>query len=157
MLAMTSTTSHWVALFYLFVVFPAWLTLMGAFLYFFIHVGPSALKCWAEREGLRIVELGKPSFRDWTALVRHKLGKRFYGRAYRVVVEDKAGHMREGLVLVGGARAWPSVSVKRCPVEVRWDDAQNLSKPDSRPKNKHPLWDSDLAAQSPVSRWYSTE
>jgi hypothetical protein len=125
MQALPSDTNQWVGLLFLILVFPLWLAMMGTFLYFFVHVAPSALKRWADGEGYEIIQRKNPGRRDWRFLGSSSGRERVYGRVYRVILRDKIGQTREALVRVG-SRAWYGVSVSRCPVEVRWDGAKPL-------------------------------
>lgn len=135
-----SNPDQWVALFFLFVVFPAWLVGFGSFVYFYIHVAPSALRHWAHVEGYQIAQQRNPGF--WESVPLHWHGN--CRKLYRVTVRDEAGHAKEGLVMVG--RPWSfSVAVSRCPVQVRWDGAKPVQAVLSPPENKHPCWDRELA------------
>ena len=138
-----SDSNQWVGLLFLFVVFPLWLVGMGTFVYFFVHVAPSALRRWADEEGYQIIERKNPGFLDLRYLASSCGRKRICGRVYRVIVRDKMVQSREGLVVVGSS-GWYSVSVSRCPVEVRWDRVKPLSPPTSHPENMHLLWDREL-------------
>jgi hypothetical protein len=144
MQAMSSDTNHWVGLLFLFVVFPLWLAGMGRFLYFFAHVAPSALERWADGEGYQIIERKNPRFRDWRSMASNFGPERVYGKFYRVIVRDKMGQSREGLVLVGGPGWWYTISVRRCAAKVRWDGAKAFSPVTSHPENKHLMWDREL-------------
>jgi hypothetical protein len=99
---MPSDPNQWVGLFFLVFVFPLWLAGMGTFVYFWVHVAPSALQRWADDEGYQIIRRKNPEFRDWRSLVSNSGTEGVYGRVYRVIVRNKMGGSREGLVLVGG-------------------------------------------------------
>jgi hypothetical protein len=140
MQAMTSHQDQWIGLFYLLIVFPAWLVGFGSFVYFYFHVAPSALQHWAHEQGYQIAQQRNLGFWESVPLHWHGNCRKFF----RVTVRDKAGHAKEGLVMVG--RPWShSISVSRCPVEVRWDGAKLVPSVTSPPENKHPLWDRELA------------
>jgi hypothetical protein len=138
-----SDSNQWVGLLGPFVFCPLWLVGMGTFAYFFVHVAPLALQRWADEEGYQIIQRKNPGFLDWRFLASSSGRKRIYGRIYRVIVRDKIGQSREGLILVGSSW-WYSVSVSRCRAEVRWDRAKPLSPPTSHPDNVHLLWDREL-------------
>lgn len=143
MQGMSSATNHWVGLFFLFVWFPLWLAVMGRCLYFFAHVAPSALERWADGEGYQIIERKNPRFRDWRSMASNFGPERVYGKFYRVIVRDKMGQSREGLVLLGGP-GWCTSSVRRCGVKVLWDGAKAFSQVTSHPESKHLMWDKEL-------------
>jgi hypothetical protein len=146
-----SNPSPWVGVFFLIVVLPLWLAGMGTLAYFWVYVAPSALQRWADVEGYQIIQRGNPTYHDWRAfmldwraLVSNSGHKRVYGRTYRIIVQDKLGLFREGLALVG-VPVWYCVSVRRCAVRVRWDEAKHFATVPSQSGHKHPLWDRQLA------------
>jgi hypothetical protein len=122
--------------------FSLWLAGMGWFFFFGWHVAPAALRRWADEENYRIIE------RKWPGLFDAIFFAKSNGNAvYRVVVRDKAGQCRSGLVRVGGARGCFWLSVQRCPVDVRWDLAKRSRKSATRPaatQAKNDLWDREL-------------
>ena len=140
---MSSDSNQWVGLFFLVFVFPLWLAGIGTFVYFWVHVAPSALQRWADDEGYQIVRRKNPGLHDWRSLASNSGPERDYRRVYRVIVRDKMGESREGLVLVGGPR-WYRITVRRCPVEVRWDGHKPLAPAPSHQRSKHLLWDREL-------------
>jgi hypothetical protein len=140
---MLSDPNEWVGLFFLIFVFPLWSAGMGTFVYFWVHVAPSALQRWADDEGYQIIRRQNPRLKDWRSLVSISNNERVYGWVYRVIVRDKMGRSREGLVLVGGP-GWYRISVRRCPVVVQWDGAKPLAPVPSHPGDKHLSWDNEL-------------
>lgn len=138
-----SDPNQWVGLFFLFVVFPLWLSGMGTFVFFWVHVAPSALQRWADAEGYQIIRRKNPRLRDEWSLISNSGHSRIYGFAYRVIVRDKAGQMQEGLVVVGGP-GWYCISVRRCPVKVRWEGAKPRVLTLTHTDRKHALRDSEL-------------
>jgi hypothetical protein len=112
--------------------------MMASFAYFYLHVSHAAIRRWAAENGYKIFNLKTAGpFEGWsfTSGTGH--------RVYRVVVDDKEGHVRKGLLRVGNAY-WMSVSEARCPVETRWDDSQKPALDASGLPDKAPLWDSEL-------------
>jgi hypothetical protein len=140
---MASEPNQWVGLLFLIFVFPLWLSGMVTFVYFFVHVAPSAIRRWVDDEGYEMIQRTSPRFGDLRSLASDGRRKRFYGTVYRVTVRDRMGQNREGLVLVGGS-SWFSISVSRCPVKVRWDGVKTFSQAPSHPQNKHLLWDREM-------------
>jgi hypothetical protein len=140
MLRMPSDPNQWVGLIFLVFVFPLWLSGMGTFVYFWMHVAPLAVERWADNEDYQIIQRKNPGFHDWRSLASNSGPERFYRRVYRVVVQEKKGQIREGLVLIGGS-GWYRTSVRRCPLEVRWDGAKPLA---PAPSKTHLLWDREL-------------
>ena len=94
--------------------FIVWATVMGSYLYFALHVAPSALKRWAEEQGYQILERRNAGPIDWWS---YSEGSGHH--IYRVVLLDEEGQARRGLVRVG-TPYWFCLSVSHCPVEVRW-------------------------------------
>jgi hypothetical protein len=140
---MPSDPNPWVGLFFLIFVFPLWLAGMGTFVYFWVHVAPSALRRWADDAGYQIIRRKNPGYHDWRSLASNSNTQPIYGRVYRVIVRDKMGESREGLVVVGGP-GWYRMTVRRCPVEVRWDGAKPLAPAPSHLESKGLLWDREL-------------
>jgi hypothetical protein len=95
--------------------FAAWCAIMGSFTYFSWRVAPAALTRWAESEGYQIIKRKKAGMFDW---FRFAKGSGHW--IYRIVVMDKTGRSRSGLVRVGNPY-WICLSVNRCPAEARWD------------------------------------
>jgi hypothetical protein len=124
---------------FLFVVFPIWLFMMASFAYFYLHVSPMAIRRWARENGYKIVRVKNAGPFEWMSLASGN-----GHRVYRVVVEEKAGHVRKGLLRVGNAN-WMSVLVARCPVESRWDDPDKSSPDAARRRDKTALWERELA------------
>ena len=123
----------------LFVVFPIWLVIMSRFAYFYLHVSSAAIRRWATENDYRIIKLKTAGpFEAWGFASGN--GQ----RVYRVVVEDKAAHVKKGLLRVGNPY-WNSMSVVRCPVENRWGSSQKPSLDSFRPPEKAPSWDRKLA------------
>lgn len=103
--------------------FVAWATMMGSYLYFLRHVAPSALRLWAEEHGYQIIKKQTPGPLAWWSFAKgsgHHI--------YRVVVLDEKGSTRGGLVRLGNPR-WFCFSPARCPVEARWDPPEELARP----------------------------
>jgi hypothetical protein len=138
-----SALNQWVGLFFLVVVFPMWLWGMGTFVYFWLNVAPSGLQHWADAEGYQIIQRNNPGFRDWRFMASNSGPDRIYGRVYRVAVSNKAGESRGGLAVVGGP-GWYRLTIRRCPVEVRWDGDEPLTPTAFHPQKKHLLWDREL-------------
>jgi hypothetical protein len=123
----------------LFVVLPIWLVLMVCFVHFYLRVSPSAIQRWGAENDYEIVNLKAAGlFEGWSFASGNG------HRVYRVVVEDKAGHARNGLLRVGNPY-WMSLSVALCPVESRWDEPDKSSSDAARPPDKRALWDRELA------------
>lgn len=120
------------------VVFPLWLLVMGSYLHFRFRVAPLALQEWAHTEGYEIVHRENARRRD-----RRSFAEGTGHWVYRVIVRDKAGRNRDGLARVGHPGRF-CISIKRCPVEIRWIDAQSVSPRIQQPKEDHPLWDEAL-------------
>ena len=98
-----------------FAFFAVWILLTGSFICFSCRVAPAALKRWAESEGFQIIKRNKAGMFGWYSFP--------YGTGhwvYRIVVEDKTGRQRGGLVRVGNPYTF-CLSVNRRPAAVRWD------------------------------------
>ncbi|MHB1556597.1 MAG: hypothetical protein ACYC61_03835, partial [Isosphaeraceae bacterium] len=103
--------------------FVAWATIMGSYLYFAWHIAPSALRLWTEVNGYQIIKKRSAWPLEWWSFAK---GSGHH--VYRVVVMDEDGVTQRGLVRLGNPQ-WFCLSPAQCPVEVRWDPPEKLAKP----------------------------
>lgn len=96
------------------VFFAVWSAMMGTYLHFSLRVAPDALRRWADAQGYQFVERKRAGVFDWYSTASGS-GQ----HVYRVVVRDREGRERRGLVVVGTPYWW-CTSSSRCPVEARW-------------------------------------
>jgi hypothetical protein len=110
--------------------FIVWSAVMGSFLYFTWHVAPTALRDWAEEQGLQVIRRRHAGPLAW-----HSFAKGSGHLVYRVQILDSAGQTWSGLVRVGTAY-YPCLSPSRCPVEVRWDRSEEGPRRPVRPVSR---------------------
>jgi hypothetical protein len=135
--------NHFIGLVFLFVAFPIWIAAMAHMAYFFLHIAPCALRRWAEEEGFQVIQRKEPTIRDRLSLVWERGFKRLSGPVYRVLVRDKSGWTREGLVLVGSHNSY-AFSVSRCPVEVRWTGPAKATSAIGPSSPESLMWDREI-------------
>lgn len=92
-----------------------WSLVMGTYLHFRLRVAPAALRRWADAEGYKIVAQKWPGPFDWFSVASGS-GQ----HVFRVVVRDREGQERRGLIAVGTPE-WFCTSSSRCPVIAQWD------------------------------------
>jgi hypothetical protein len=100
-------------------VFAVWFALMFSSPRFVRFLAPAAVRRWADEQGYSIVRRRQagPLTLLWLA-VRAGPAQMLYW----VDVQDKLGHLQEGVLQVGH-RDFPSLVLSRCRVEVvRWED-----------------------------------
>lgn len=101
--------------------FAAWAAVLVPWTWYALYVVPRSIRRWEEVNGCRILQkearaVFKGPF-SW-----HSTNIQL---TYRVTVCDKANLVSQGWIRVG--RPWlVTLSVKRCPVEARWDESGPL-------------------------------
>jgi hypothetical protein len=100
--------------------FIVWCWLMGSFLYSYWRVVPRALDRWAKEQGFKVIRKSPGGPFKMMAM-----GASSSQVVYSIVVVDAKGATRSGLVKIGDYW-WFSLSLDRCPIEVRWDETRKI-------------------------------
>jgi hypothetical protein len=108
--------------------FVVWCWVMGSFVFSGWRIVPRALDRWANEQGYKIVQKTAAGL-----FKRAAVGASNCQVVYTIVVEDGKGTTRSGLVKIGDYW-WPSLSLDRCPIEVRWDETRKVPN----------LWDREI-------------
>jgi hypothetical protein len=99
--------------------FLLWFSFMSSFLTFYCHIAPKVLKRWADERGYKLVSQRQP----WL-IKRASVGASSVQSVYEIVIIDRSGKTRSGLIKLG-SYWWPRFSSANCPIEVYWDDGRD--------------------------------
>ena len=114
--------NKYIALFFLYVGFPLWLFGMLSLWRFYGFVLPRTLRAWAEENGYVYERKRQRPYFFGNPFPRESPNSGDLRAIFHISVRDKTGRVRKGWLRLGN-RKWFALSVSRCPVEVRWDDA----------------------------------